>query len=315
MDILEDICDSISLSQNFDDEIRMELMSHMEDKLTGYLDGSEEVTEEDALLLVREHFGDPAVIRSLFQEVEGVGANVSFWRKLAAIATLTVVTLEWGKFLLEVMFSGITYWLHKGDIVISPVVFGVIYKDVPSLVVLMAFFYYLTTWKRKLSSGQQTWFERIKAPYLVIITISSYIVLAVTVMFLLKFQARMLLIDFQKGFPIHQYRGIGLILVPTLMYFGWLYWFDNKRNRLMSLCMAFISCYLFEISFKLFLPWFTGTLHHPASIFSSIPKLLQREIQYVKPSIIAVLLYLILEAVYSVRQKIQHKLRPQITKK
>ena len=62
----------------------------MEDKLTGYLDGSEKVSEEDAFILVREHFGDPANIKNLYQEVEDVETNGRLARKIGALIALSL---------------------------------------------------------------------------------------------------------------------------------------------------------------------------------------------------------------------------------
>ena len=84
------LCRQISVAHNLDDEIQRELFSHMEDKLLGYLSGEEKVTEEDAFILMREHFGKPEVIKSMLNETHGMQATVSLMRRLGAIAVASL---------------------------------------------------------------------------------------------------------------------------------------------------------------------------------------------------------------------------------
>ncbi len=78
------LCKKISVAHNLDEEIQEELYGHMEDKLSAYLNGEEAVTEEDAFILVREHFGDPSALKGLLQDVHAFEAQVSLARRLAA---------------------------------------------------------------------------------------------------------------------------------------------------------------------------------------------------------------------------------------
>ena len=71
------LCKKISVAHDLDAEIQEELYSHMEDKLLGYLEGEEALAEEDAFILVREHFGDPSALKGLLQGVHAVEARVS----------------------------------------------------------------------------------------------------------------------------------------------------------------------------------------------------------------------------------------------
>jgi len=77
------LCKKISVAHDLDQEIQDELYGHMEDKLLAYLNGEEPVTEDDALILVREHFGDPAVLKNLLQDVHADNAHVSLAHRLA----------------------------------------------------------------------------------------------------------------------------------------------------------------------------------------------------------------------------------------
>lgn len=55
---IRSLCHDLAAKYRLDDPTRDELCGHMEDKLAGYLSGDVRVSEEDALLLVRAHFGD-----------------------------------------------------------------------------------------------------------------------------------------------------------------------------------------------------------------------------------------------------------------
>ncbi len=68
-------CNRISADYLLDAEIREELRGHMEDKLVAYMNGDERLSEQDAFILVREHFGAPAVVEELLQRVHGPGTG------------------------------------------------------------------------------------------------------------------------------------------------------------------------------------------------------------------------------------------------
>ena len=86
---MQALCRKISVAHNLDAEIQEELYGHMEDKLLAYLDGEEAVSEQDAFILVREHFGDPSTLKGLLQDVHAYEAHVSLARRLAAAAIVT----------------------------------------------------------------------------------------------------------------------------------------------------------------------------------------------------------------------------------
>jgi hypothetical protein len=143
------------VAHNLDEEIRAELYSHMEDKLLGYLSGGEKVTEEDAFILVREHFGNPAVIRSLLQEAHAVEDGVSFLRKLGAVATASLVTMS-GVHLLWLAFR---YLLPKGQTWIDNILivrhllaWGHVFGPVLLLGIVLG------VWRKMMENGRSLWF-------------------------------------------------------------------------------------------------------------------------------------------------------------
>ncbi|MBN2311677.1 MAG: hypothetical protein JXR94_22050 [Candidatus Hydrogenedentes bacterium] len=86
---IQALCRKISVAHHLDAEIQEELSGHMEDKLAAYLDGEEALSEQDAFILVREHFGDPAALKGLLQDVHVHEAHVSLARRLAVAFAVT----------------------------------------------------------------------------------------------------------------------------------------------------------------------------------------------------------------------------------
>jgi hypothetical protein len=77
-------CDAFSATRHLDSEIQRELRAHMEDKVLAYLNGEEALTFDDALILARAHFGDPAVLKGLMCGVHPVEVRDNLARRLAA---------------------------------------------------------------------------------------------------------------------------------------------------------------------------------------------------------------------------------------
>jgi hypothetical protein len=88
---LRAMCAQMAVVQHLDDEIQRELYGHMEDKLLAYLNGEETMTEEDALILVREHFGDPVVVKGLLHAAHPMAAASHFLRRVVAVICVETV--------------------------------------------------------------------------------------------------------------------------------------------------------------------------------------------------------------------------------
>ncbi len=92
------LCESIARRDQLGEDVQEELRGHIEDKMLGYLAGKEAVTEDDALLLAAEHFGDSSNVRNLRLHGTGGKRNV----KYLAACLLTVGAL-----------AGIWYWAER----------------------------------------------------------------------------------------------------------------------------------------------------------------------------------------------------------
>jgi len=60
---IRELAEEIAGAEALSEELRQELAGHIEDKLLGYMRGEETVSEADAFLLAREHFGDRQDLR------------------------------------------------------------------------------------------------------------------------------------------------------------------------------------------------------------------------------------------------------------
>lgn len=76
----------IGVSNELDSELQEELYGHLEDKALAYLSGEEAVSVDDAILLTREHFGDPRALKSWLSSVHRHEAAICTGRRLAAMA-------------------------------------------------------------------------------------------------------------------------------------------------------------------------------------------------------------------------------------
>lgn len=83
------LCESIAQRDQLGHDVQEELCAHIEDKMLGYLAGKEAVTEDDALLLATEHFGDSRNVTRL--QLKGTGRKRSV--KYIAACLLTVGAL------------------------------------------------------------------------------------------------------------------------------------------------------------------------------------------------------------------------------
>ena len=91
---IEALVKNISVAQRLDAEIQMELRGHIEDKLRGYLRREIALSEADALLLTKAHFGDAGMIKGMFQEVHAPAYAGSLGRRLVAAFVASLVVLE-----------------------------------------------------------------------------------------------------------------------------------------------------------------------------------------------------------------------------
>ncbi len=153
------LCKKISVAHNLDEEIRKELFTHMEDKLLAYLKGDEKLTEDDAFILMSEHFGDPVVIKDLYQEVEAVATRMSLARKIGAVLIATTGYGITTRILLNIaIYSNL---VNIRIVFMSEpfhLFFILLFKFILSTTLLSGI---LVIWWRKMKKGHILWFQNI----------------------------------------------------------------------------------------------------------------------------------------------------------
>jgi hypothetical protein len=88
---LRKLAREIGRARSLGEDAQEELYGHLEDKTLGYLSGEDGITEADAVLLTREHFGDPGAFPEAVAQAQlPFRSSVSLPRRLAAVAVLTL---------------------------------------------------------------------------------------------------------------------------------------------------------------------------------------------------------------------------------
>jgi hypothetical protein len=269
------------VAHNLDEEIRAELYSHMEDKLLGYLSGGEKVTEEDAFILVREHFGNPDTIRGLFQEIHAVETHLSLARRIGAMLAADFAS-QCAHF---VMLSGYLYVFfhylepvlpmpqYKGQPLSPFIPLGRMLQFIPitclALGSVIIMWFILRAWEKKREQGNISRFLRTRPVFF-----------ACSVMFLGMLVSLSYRV-FDLVFSNHSFGGVGpghpilsifqsvqmflfLTFFPYLRLFVWVWWLDKSSNRITAIGVGLFVWFIYaakmeEILWKLTIPsWFTS---------------------------------------------------------
>lgn len=165
-----ELAERITVAHDIDPEIQEELYGHIEDKMLAYCSGEEPVSEEDALILAREHFGDGAALRGLLQEVHVEAVEVSLLRRVLVLALLTTVAIVFARMLTATLMQ--TIHPFGGDrpaivqMLIRNLILGGYLFGGATLLVLL-----LHHWKRQFSRGESPWLCHLSNPFLAIMSV------------------------------------------------------------------------------------------------------------------------------------------------
>ncbi len=159
---IDALAKQISVAEHLDAEIQAELRGHVEDKVRGYLSGEVRVSEGDAMILAKAHFGDAQVVKAMFQGVHRVEHATSLGRKLvAAFVATQIVSAVLA--VVDVLFRklfGYHIAVLQGAHAIYPqapyhsATAGILVLEAA---LLWAIFFY---WRWRQSRGRRMWFER-----------------------------------------------------------------------------------------------------------------------------------------------------------
>ena len=144
-------CRKLSIAYDLDEDIQEELADHIEDKLLSYLTGEEKLSEQDGLVLVREHFGKPEHIRSLLEEVHEAQTKGTLVRRIGAVVIATM-----GVELLHPFWNDMCMFIREN------ITWSIFYVNALILFVPMVLLFLLMRWQKKTDDGQVLWYQRIK---------------------------------------------------------------------------------------------------------------------------------------------------------
>lgn len=242
------LCRKISVAHDLDPEIQEELYGHMEDKLHAYLTGEERLTEEDAFLLVREHFGDPAVLKGLLQNVHAHAVHVTLARRIAAVAVVTTGLLAAANLLRLPIGLLVVIWAARTGSAMS---FGgaQLYSVSLSATATILLWVILYRWHRRLRRNERLWFLRWRP-----ISIAAAIALLLLLNRLIPGVTPAHDVFSRPSAQAWKYVvaliTVGLVLprliVPVVTALAWLWWCDRPPRTSFALLCGFLGWLIFN---------------------------------------------------------------------
>jgi len=223
---IRELCDEIASAEGLDSELHDELYGHIEDKVLGYLSGEEVLSEADAFLLAREHFGDGVVVRGELEDVHSVVMKTSFYRRF-----VLAVNVHLGAYFLfgvfQSLFVLLLAWTGLGS-----VVFGVLlFVSTP---LFFAFeIKVLRSWKLKEAAGESIWYRTWSTNKL--ITLLCSLIVAIVAKGFVHFTLFMVILSHtgrEQDVVFLRYYNDGAFGIFTMLFFvvaplvAWLVWFD-----------------------------------------------------------------------------------------
>ncbi len=272
------LCGEIAVAHELDSELREELCGHIEDKTIGYLSGEEAVSEPDALLLAREHFGDRARLKAMLSEVHRAEHSASFWRRMAAGLVVML-----GLFQALILLRDVPVWLghYLGLDSVEPGFPTFLTTFLVAAVLPLLMWWILARWKAALRRGEEPWFIRWRPAALVVCVagaLASFPLVAI-VATLSKG-----LVQAQTGLPSHgadwplPYNaalwavvlGGFVVLMPAL----WMWWCD-ERPRSPGAMRSAVLVWSLSVFYSVSVANMFGFASRGETVFDRAPVLLE----------------------------------------
>lgn len=248
-------CRRIAVAQSLDEEIQRELAGHMEDKILGYLSGAERLSEEDAFVITRERFGDPALIKGLLGGVHAAPAAASLRRRALALGLmLNLYTLLASDLNAMILFA---FNSHHTSPQLQFAMYGYLHPFL--MTTLSAAFYWalfqrLKGWKGELAQGRRPWALRWPAwvaalALLATFCLRSPVTMLTDIQRLRLASANTMIIDAHYNLKPWVYLIVlaGLVALMVALAVLWLWWCDSapRRPRAMLQATLWFVAYVF----------------------------------------------------------------------
>jgi hypothetical protein len=165
---LRGLCRKIFVGENLDEEVQAELYGHLEDKYLAYMQGEEQITEDDAFILLREHFGDPKVVRGMLCDVHRQEADCSLARKFAALLVLGAIVSGIGRLVtLSLAFSPFPVLEHR---------YSTLFGFVLMVFYIAVYVHVLRGWRKRMDQGETLWFQSMRPRLLCYTVLVAYLI-------------------------------------------------------------------------------------------------------------------------------------------
>lgn len=161
-------CEKVCAMHGLDD-VREELQDHFEDKMLAYLSNREKLQEQDAFLLVREHLGDAAELKLMFQSVHTGETRATRARRLAAAAAATLALVISAHVVQTVTnFFLVITWGGEETAWLSRFAFAAVQSGTAILIPL-ALFRILRKWQSDEERGRTPWYVRFRGAQFILL--------------------------------------------------------------------------------------------------------------------------------------------------
>ncbi len=236
----------ISAGTHLEQEFEEELAGHVEDKIRGYLSGADPITEDDALLLARRHFGNPQVVRTLLQETHA-GLDIrevrsALAQRVAAAISAMFLSAALAQILQQAWLQAIDYQLalteSPGSFLRTRLVILFLFHLVLSLVG-PAVMYFLLRRKRNSPATRTRSMSQLRLRALTSMLIFVTVTVGMRIIYFYPFSSR-------GGVTIpYYYYSLAIVwlqlLTPALSALVWVWWCDRKPFRLASVVFALLG--------------------------------------------------------------------------
>ena len=149
---MHDLCDDIASAESLSSELHEELYTHIEDKMLGYLNGEEALSEADAYLLAREHFGNRDTVREQLATMHPVSSIPTLPQRLIIPVILFVALNLVFSLSMKVIHLLFPWFLAETPIMmIFPLIFVA--------TCIWVNYDVLNRWKHQVSTQQSVWYQ------------------------------------------------------------------------------------------------------------------------------------------------------------
>ncbi len=277
---LRDVAREVGNARGLDDDAQEELFGHLEDKTIGYLAGDETISQADAVLLTRVHFGESIPAEEAVLQPNGNPQRLTLLHRILMVAG---VTLVFGN-ILQRTATSLTWTILEFDqpqFVVYAIVLIVFSGATTWLLAILAGLT-LRRWERYVRAGTVFRFDPSNSKHLGAAT-------GIVVFLVLSFMISALPPPRLSGSS----QAVSLALSGSLtwLYFGsavawpllWIWWFDRRSGQMKNFAFGALAWAGFQFGLRMVASIATGTIsltistiEGPTTIFDRLAYLLHQ---------------------------------------